>query len=361
MAFYDKLEKANLFLEEIIALRDAPLSDRKLRAVLESPFGDGGWYNYLTGIIEKYGAVPKSAMPETDQSSSTGTINEWTTTRLRNDAAEIRRMHKDGKGLKKIRARKAEILADIYQLLALCYGEPPKSFEYRYKPEKSSKAEDDSTSSKETGEATITQTFTPRQFADEYLKGAMPEYVALMNDPSRDFGYPYQGDWSRNIWEMGDFTLINLPIERLKHYAMKALLDSQLVWFACDVGKEHNSPKGILATGMYQADKLLGVDFKMTKGDRLAYGDGQASHAMALMGVDTSATGEPLKWLVENSWGKSGNDGLWYMYDDWFDEYVYVVIVDKRLVDPEELKMLDQKPRISELWDPFSQALKNLQ
>ena len=240
------------------------------------------------------------------------------------------------------------MLADVYQLLVLCYCEPPKEFVYRYEPKEDSiKAE--------------IKRYTPRSFASEYLGEKMPEYVAIMNDPNREYGIPYQGEWSRNLWEIDDFTLLNLPIERLKHYTMKSLLDSQLVWFACDVGKEHYSKKGIFATDIYQHAQLLGVDFELTKAEKLAYGDGVASHAMAIMGVDTTDTGESNKWLVENSWGsKRGDDGYWYMYDDWFDEYVYVIIVDKRLMEPEDLAMLDQKPRRSELWDVFFQALKNL-
>lgn len=348
LAFYDKLEKANLFLEKIIALRDAPLSDRKLRLVLDSPFGDGGWYSYFTGLIDKYGAVPKSAMAETSQSSSTGTINGLTSRLLRGFASDLRSMHQAGKKVSALRKRKEKMLAEIYQLLALCYGEPPKEFEYRYEPKEDSiKAE--------------VKNYTPRAFAAEFLGETMPDFVAIMNDPNREYGLPYQGEWSRNLWESEDFILLNLPMERLKHYAMKSLLDSQLVWFACDVGKEHNRTKGLLMTDLYQTDKLFGVDFHLTKAEGLAYGDGSATHAMAIMGVDTTDSGEPDKWLVENSWGKKkGKDGFWYMYDGWFDEYVYVVIVDTRLMEPDDLALMDQKPIRSEMWDVLFQSLNNL-
>lgn len=351
LAFYDKLEKANMFLEQIIAFRAAPMSDRKLRIVLASPFGDGGWYSYFTGLIDKYGVVPAATMPETRQSSATGTINKLASRYLRGCAAELRRLHEAGQKVKALRQRKEEMLAEVYQLLALSYGEPPQKFEYRYEPKEDSLKND-----------VEVKEYTPRTFAKEFLGEEMPEFVALMNDPNRAYDLPYQGEWSRNMYEIDDFTLLNLPIEKLKHYTMKALLDSQLVWFACDVGKEHSKTEGLLASGLYQYDRLLGVNFELTKAERLAYGDGSATHAMAITGVDTTDSGDAAKWLVENSWGKKkGNDGFWYMYPQWFDDYVYVVIVDKRLLEADDLAKMDRTPIKSEMWDVLMQSLKTLE
>ena len=346
LAFWDKLEKANLYLEQVIAFRDLPIDDRKMQLINESPVGDGGWWTYMVGLINKYGVVPKTAMPETRQSSSTGTINSLLDRKLRQNAAELRAMSDSGKPVEQLRQRKVEMLSDVYQMLVLAYGKPPTEFTFRYE-------------SKDTTPVAA-RTYSPKEFRDEFLPEDLPEYVALCDNPNKAYDRSYKGDWSRNMYELEDFTMLNVPAEKMKTYAMKALLDSQVVWFACDVGKDNCGDSALFATGIYQYDQIFGTDFHLTKAQRLAYLDGYASHAMVLMGVDT-AGGKPAKWLVENSWGtKAGDKGFWYMYDDWFDPYVYVLVVPKKYLDDRDRKNLELKPEITPMWDPLMQSLKKL-
>ena len=349
LTFWDKMEKANLFLEKILAFRDLPVDDRKVAQTLENPFGDGGWYTYFAALVEKYGLAPYSAMPETKQSVATGAVNKLASKKLRVFAAELRELHAQGKRIDELRQRKEEMLAEIYRLMALCYGEPPKEFEFRYEPK------DDSIKAE-------VKTYTPKSFAEEFVGDKIPEFVPLVNNPNWEYNLPYRGEWNRAMYEADDYTLLNLPVERLKYYAEKMLLDSQLVWFACDVGKEHSSDSALLMPGLYQYNELFSLDFSDTKAIRLQYGDSWATHAMALAGVDTTDSGETSKWLVENSWGtKKGDDGFWYMYDDWFDEYVYVLVVDKRLMEKEDLDNYSKEPRKTKMWDVFMNSLRNLQ
>ena len=102
LAFYDKLEKSNLFLETMIEMRDRPVDDRSLNSYLGWMFGDGGWFHYFSDLLAKYGAVPIGAMPESKQSNKTGSVNKLGKTLLRRYTAELRRMHKDGKSLKEL-------------------------------------------------------------------------------------------------------------------------------------------------------------------------------------------------------------------------------------------------------------------
>jgi len=157
-----------------------------------------------------------------------------------------------------------------------------------------------------------------------------------------------------------DMTMLNLSIDKLKAYSLKALLDSQAVWFACDVGKGNYGNEGIFAANIYDYNTTLGLDFKISKRDRIQYFDSSPNHAMVLLGVDTTTEGKPVKWLVENSWGTDkGDNGYWYMYDDWFNEYVYFTIIDKKLLDKDDLEKLKQKPIITPMWDPFYQVIRN--
>ena len=355
LAFYDKLEKANFFLERIIQLRDKPLKDRSLQGQLKYFFGDGGWWHYFIDLTDKYGLVPKDIMPETKQSSSTGMLNSLGKTLLRSFASELRQMHQDGKKVKDLRKRKEEMLSEIYQLLVYNYGTPPDEFVYRYE----FKDKEDTTKKEK---EIIEQTYTPKSFFKEFYGESMPEYVAIVNNPSLDYEKLYKLEESRNVFERADFEVVNFSIEKLKKYAKKSLIDSLAVWFACDVGKENYKKDAIMATDIYDFNYTLNLDFKMTKRERLEYGDISPSHAMVLTGIDTSSSGQPVKWLVENSWGKkSGDDGFWYMYDDWFDEYVLMVIIDKNLLTDEDKAVFAQKPVIIEDWEPFFLALRNLE
>ncbi|HWR82853.1 MAG TPA: C1 family peptidase [Candidatus Deferrimicrobium sp.] len=347
LTFWDKMEKANLFLEEIIALRDRPSTDRKLEVLLEEPFGDGGWWHYVTDLIGKYGIVPLSAMPETEQSSSTGLINELINRKLRAAAAELRRMHSSGKSENILRERKEGVLSDIYTALVYAYGKPPKSFVFRYEGKDSTISEP--------------KEYTPRSFYETFLAADMPRFTILMDNPNKEYGRLFQIESSRNMADKADMTLLNLPADKIKRYCTQALLDSQVVWFACDVGQDHYRDSGILATDIYDYNATFGIDFKISKADRINYLDSYPNHAMALLGMDTASDGRPVKWLVENSWGtEKGDKGYWYMYDDWFTEYVYVAVVDERHLDPEDRDRLKQTPEVLPVWDPFWKAMRYL-
>ncbi len=355
IAFYDKLEKGNFFLERIIELRDRPLDDRSLQGEFSSLFGDGGWMNYFLNLIEKYGVVPKEIMPETKQSSATATLNNLGKTLLRSDAAELREMNKNGKDVKALRKRKDEMLSELYQFLVLNYGKPPSKFVFRYE----FKDKDDTT---KTPKEIIEKEFTPKSFYNEFYSSTASEYVAIVNNPTMDYDTRYILEESRNIYEQSDFDLINLPIKDLKKYARLSLIDSQAVWFACDVGKDNYNSGAIFDVDIYDYNKTLNLDFKMSKKDRILYGDISPNHAMVLTGIDTAQSGATVKWLVENSWGtKVGKDGFWSMYDDWFDEYVFLVIVDKNLLSDKDKKLLESKPKRIKDWEPFFLALRNLE
>lgn len=349
LAFYDKLEKANFFLERMIEMRDRPIDDRAFQLEIEYLFGDGGWWHYFTDLIHKYGLVPISAMPETKQSIKTGTFNKLSKTLLRGFASDIRRMHKDGKSVKELRQAKEKMLTDVFRLLVYNYGMPPKEFTFRYEAEVDSVKQ------------IVSKTFTPKSFFEEFFGEKLPEYVALVNVPTKDFDQPFLLETSRNIWENKDFTVLNLSVEKLKEYTRQSLLDSQAVWFSCDVGKQNLGDSGIFAADMYEYDAVLDMDFSLTKAERIAYKDISPNHAMTIVGVDTAATGESVKWLVENSWGtKPGDNGYWYMYDDWFSEYVLVVIVRKDQLSEEDARKFEKEPVKIADWEPFFLALRNI-
>ena len=374
LAFWDKLEKSNLFLETMIQLRDRNIDDRSLQMWLEAPMGDGGWWSYFEKLLKKYGAIPASAMPETKQSSATDRVNGLLNTLLRKTTAEIRRMHRAGETEQNIRQYKENILADVYKLLVYAYGQPPKEFVFRYEETKkdttaislaidSSKTMD-SAKTKDSSETKILvdRHFTPQSFFKEYYGDMTTDYVALVHNPAMKDATLYELMGSRNVFEDSDVRFLNLPIAKLKEYSYKMILDSQIVWFACDVGRDNYGDSGMFAVNIYDYSTTLGIDLKTTKADRINYRDMTPNHAMVLLAVDTTEAGVPRKWRVENSWGTSrGSGGYWTMYDSWFDENVLLVIVDKKLMSETDAAMFDQKPVVIEDWQTFFRALTRLQ
>ncbi len=349
-SFWDKLEKSNHFLEKMIDLADKPLDNRVVMMYLESPIGDGGWWHYFTGLIEKYGVVPASVMPETKQSTRTGTLNRLINRKLRQATGEIRDRHANGARVSALRDYKAEVLDDIYRLLTFSYGVPPTEFTFRW--------EETVDSTKVLQE----ERFTPQEFRAAYFGAEMPDYVAVTHNPTMDYDQPYLMERTRNIMETDDPVFLNLGVERLKNYALKSLRDSQLVWFACDVGEDNFNDSGLFVVDIYDYTTAFGIDFDMSKDDMLYYNELVPNHAMVLTAVDTTDDGRPVKWQVENSWGTSrGDGGKWVMSDGWFDAYVLMVIVPRDMLEPEDELALMKPPTPIEEWQPFFQSLTNLE
>jgi len=353
LAFFDKLEKSNRFLEVMIELVDKPVDDRVVQMYLDSPIGDGGWWHYFSDLIDKYGIVPASVMPETKQSSATRDLNRLISTKLRQSVGRFRTMHEAGKSVEDMRQAKEAIMADIYRLLVYAYGQPPKEFVYRWEKEEGG----DSTKTK----LLVEKSYTPQSFYNEFFGEQMPEYVAICHNPTLEYGRLFELEGSRNVEERADMVVLNAEIETLKKYTLRALLDSQIVWFACDVGKDNYNDSGLFAVDIYDYNTTFDMNFKMSKADRINFNDMSPNHAMVLTAVDT-ANGTTRKWQVENSWGKKrGDGGVWTMMDAWFDEWVLLVIVDKALLDPDDQLAFSQKPNKVADWEPFFKAMTELE
>ena len=337
--FYDKLEKANLFLESMIDLRDRPLDDRDVEWFINHPLPDGGQWNMIAALIEKYGVVPSEIMPETYSSSNTSAMNGVIGQKLVHDAAALRSMHLQGKTLSELREAKRGMLSGIYRMLAMHLGVPPSAFSWR--------------SMDTAGKVGEEVTYTPREFFKKFVNIDLGEYVCLHNIPSHEFNRLYEIRFDRNLVNIPDMHFINLPMERLTEFTLTSVLADEPVWFGCDVGRESDRKKGIMKRGLYDYSSLYGTDLEMSKADRIRYGLGAPSHAMAITGVDV-VDRKVRKWLVENSWGTDvGNSGMFVMNQSWFEEYTYSVIIHRRFLPKDVMDILKQEPIQLPPWDPM--------
>ena len=335
-SFYDLLEKSNLFLQAIIDTRDLPMDDRKVDWLIKNPIGDGGQFTGVSNLIMKYGVVPKSVMPETYQSNNTGQMAMILKWKLREYALELR-------GLKANKAaeRKEAMLTEVYRILVECLGVPPTEFEWtRYDKQ---------------GKAVSTKKYTPKSFYEEYIGEDLENnYVMIMNDPTREYGKVYEIEYDRHVYDGENWLYINLPIERVKELAIASIKDNTAMYFSCDVGKFMDRKKGTLDIANMDYASLFRTQFPMDKKQRIQTYSSGSSHAMTLIAVDLDEAGKPRKWMVENSWGAaSGYKGNLIMTDEWFDIYMFRVVVEKKYVPADVLKMLEQKPVMLPAWDPM--------
>ena len=341
--FYDQLEKSNLFLQSAIDLAKLPMDDKKVDWLFHNPLSDGGTFCGVQDVVTKYGLVPAEVMPETFSANNTSQMSTLIATKLREYGLELRAMVADGAKAKALNDRKTQMLGTVYHMLSLCLGEPPVSFTWTRKDAQ--------------GNPVDTREYTPLSFYQTYvgadLKG---NYVMLMNDPSRPYHKTYTIDMDRHSYDGQQWTYLNLPMEEIKAMAIASIKDSTMMYYSCDVGKFLNSKTGVLSLDNFDYASLMGTTFPMNKADRIRTFASASSHAMTLVAVDLDANGKPKKWMVENSWGpSSGYQGHLIMTDEWFDEYSFRLVVERKYVPAATLELLKQKPTVLPAWDPLFQ------
>lgn len=337
--FFDQLEKANLFLEAIIQTAQLPTSDRKVEWLLKNPIADGGVWSSFVNVVEKYGVVPASVMPDSKQAESTGAITAVLTTLLRKDALQLRKQAQDKAALQQIRSHKTQMLSEVYRILSVSLGEPPQSFEWRFEGKD--------------GNISPIKTYTPLTFYKEFINTNLNDYVQFMDDPSREYYKVYEIEYDRNLHEGMNWKYLNIPVARIKNAAVASIKGGEAMYFSCDVGKQLERESGILDISNFDIESLFGIDLQMTKADRINTFESSSSHGMTICGVDLNSEGKPTKWLVENSWGKTGHDGFLIMTDRWFDEYMFRLILNKKYVEPELLNLFNQPATLLPAWDPM--------
>ena len=341
--FWDKLEKSNYFLESIIKTTDEDWNSRLIMHLLSNPIQDGGQWDMWVNLVEKYGVVPQSEMPESYSSSKSMRMNRMITRKLRENAIQLRNMkHKDASN-NDILSKKKQMLQQIYKMLTIHLGNPPNTFDWQTRDKKKNFIK--------------IENLNPKSFYNDHIGLKLDEYVCLIHCPmsNKEYNKVYSVNFLGNVVEGNPIKYLNVEIDYMKKATISSLKNDEPVWFGCDVSKHFHRDLGVMDIDLFNYDLFYDLKFGMDKASRLEYGDSQMTHAMLFTGVDIDSKNKPKKWRVENSWGNKGGDkGYHIMTDKWFDEYNYEVVVHKNHIPQKFLDLLNnEKPIQLDPWDPM--------
>ncbi|MBW3078504.1 C1 family peptidase [Bifidobacterium simiiventris] len=398
--FWDAMEKSNTYLENVLATLDEPTDSRVFEAINYGPSDDGGWWQMFAALVNKYGLVPKSAYPESANSTDSSAFKQYLNSRLHGFAAELRRRHAAGASVEELRAAKDEEMSVVYRICAISLGEPPAKFDWiaRTKGDDDAKggckdggkkaegcckdSADEAKSCKcgdgckcESGKScgcgkhsgiddrpVIRETgITPLEFYKKYVPVDVNDFATLCNSPMErtPFGKRYRIRFSANVAEAGDMEFVNVPLDVFKKAAIDQLTAGHPIWFACDCMQFALRDAGFFDQSVVRVDRLFGTEFPLDKADGLEYGDSPSNHAMTFTGVNLDEDGKPNRWKVENSWGKdNGVDGYYVMSDAWFDRFVTEIIIRKDFLDEATRALLTAEPVQLDPWQPLTQPCR---
>lgn len=345
--FWDKYEKSNWFLEQVIATADQELTSRKVKFLLDTPQQDGGQWDMVVALFEKYGVVPKSVYPESISSSNSRELNQILNKLLRQDAQILRELAAEGAESAELQTKKEELLQEVFNFLAMNLGLPPRQFDFAYRDK-------DNHFHSESG-------LTPLTFYQKYVDLKLDDYVSIINAPTADkpYGRSYTVEMLGNVVGSKPVRYLNVEMDRLKELAIAQMQAGETVWFGSDVAQSSNRKAGVMAEGMHDFTASIDIRLTQDKAGRLDYSESLMTHAMVLTGVDLDENGKAKKWKLENSWGeKVGNKGYFVASDAWMDEYTYQIVVRKEFLTAAELAAYEAEPLVLSPWDPMGALAK---
>ena len=340
LAFWDKFERCNYYLESILATADRDIDDRTVDFIIRNGVGDGGQWDMFVNIINKYGILPRDNYPDNAQSAGTGQLNQQLGINLKHNASKLRALYASGASEETLQAAKNAMLEKIYVFLCTCYGVPPKTFDFAYKDKD--------------GALHVEAGYTPLSFKEKYIGNYLDDYVSVINGPTADkpFDRLYTVEFLGNVAEGLPVRYLNLSMDELKAAVIAQMQDGEPVWFGSDCGKYGERSQNLWDPELYDYTSVTGLDVSLTKAEALDYHYSAMNHAMVLCGVHL-ADGKSVRWKIENSWGKDGpHDGYYYCTDAWFDRFVYQAVVNKKYLG-EKARILDEEPIVLKPWDPM--------
>lgn len=346
--FWDKIERCNFFLNSMVetARRGEPVEGRLVSFLLKDPLNDGGQWDMMYNLVTKYGLVPKKCYAETVSSESTSRLNSLLTSKLREYAKDLRQLVEKGCSDADVQLRIDHMMETLYRIVSICLGTPPSTFTWEYYNKNKVYC--------------AMGPMTPLEFYENEVKPHfnMDDKICLVHDPRPEnpFGCMYTVEYLGNVVGGRRVLYNNQPIEVLMDMVVESVKANEAVWFGCEVAKRYDIKRGILDLALHDYESVFGTDvcLGLSKAERLLYGESSMTHAMLFSGVSLDAENNPVKFRVENSWGdESGEKGYFVMTQEWFREFMFEVVVDKKFVSPDVLAVNEKEPKVLPAWDPM--------
>lgn len=347
--YWDKIEKANWFLEHAIQTAGEDLEGRLVQALFANPVNDGGQWDFVVNLVNKYGLVPQTLYPDSYNAKNSSKMDSLLTTKLREQALVLRRLVATGK-TDLIAAHKDYFLQEVHSIVTIMLGPPPspdKEFSWTF-------YDADNKYTKVVMKPTqFASTLSDRQTVRACGGSDVNRLFSLVNDPRNEYNRLLTVDRLGNVFGGVPVRYVNVDMETMKSAAIAMLKAGIPVFFGSDVGKFSDSTAGIMDTDLFSFDLGFNIKLGLTKEQRLKTLESAMTHAMVLTAVEVE-NGKPVRWRVQNSWGETAGDKGWFvMTDKWMDEFVYQVVVDPQFVGKETRDVLKQDPIVLPLWDPM--------
>ena len=340
IAFFDKLEKSNNAYENIINLENVEFDYLYKESVIKYCVSEGGYWDWFVAIVNKYGILPYSYSPNAVESTNYEKIEYLYTEKVEKDIIKLLDLKKNGTNIDLLRETKNKFLQENYILLCKILGEPVTDFNYEYKDKK--------------GEYKRIENLTPIEFKNKFLDLKLENFVTIGNTPmyNKEYYKVYRKKYAGNIYKNSYVKYLNLPIEDLKELTIKQLKDNIPVYMGAHILKFRDKKSGILDTRLYNYEDTLNLN-TLSKEEALNLYDISMHHAMTFTGVNL-INEKPQRWKIEDSYGdKEKVNGYYIMNDNFFNEFVLSVVIDKKYLTEEQLKLLEQEPVEFEIEDPF--------
>ena len=249
--FYDKIERANLFLENMWKMRDKDIQAHSVRMFTDPSnhlLLDGGCYDFAKSICTKWGIVPKNVYAGGYNSKTSCHMNDTLIFVLNHMALEIFRNRDWNRST--FEMKKAEYNKKIYELVVKFLGEPPKpsdKFTWTYKNK------DGKMISKPN--MTALKLYSLCEWKDE-------DKFILISDPRHPETYyrPSYSEYATGMVESLPPTMINMPMEDIKRFIYASLKDDSPVWMACDMDKYLDSDANTSDLNRFAYSQVLNID-----------------------------------------------------------------------------------------------------
>lgn len=340
ISFFDKLEKSNNTYENIIELENVDLDYIHREKVMQYCVAEGGYWQWFVAIINKYGIIPMNFMPDNAESKNYQKITEIFTEKVKKDITYLLKLKSNNESIEELRKIKDKFLQENYNLLSRVLGEPCSKFNYEYKDKNNNYI--------------MYKDMTAKEFKNKFLTLDLDNFVSIGNLPmyNKEYNKIYSKKYLGNVYKNSYASFLNLPIEDLKNLTIKQLKDGIPVWMGAHIRKFRDKKSGILDIRLYNYKETLEFN-PLTKEEALNLRDIEMHHAMTFCGVHLLED-KPVRWKIEDSYGdKEKINGYYIMNDNFFNEFVLNVVIDKKYLSNEQLNLLEENSIDIDVEEPF--------